>query len=52
MKKNKKGVVYSTNPNYKFEYHEDKIENNKINNQSLNIHLEKNYLKLKRLVKI
>ena len=41
MKKNKKGVVYSTNPNYKFEYHEDKIDNNNINNQSLNIHLER-----------
>ena len=41
MKKNKKGVVYSTNPNYKFEYHEDKIDNNNINNQILNIHLER-----------
>ena len=27
MKKNKKGIIYSTNPKYKFEYYEDENEN-------------------------
>ena len=41
MKKNKKGVIYSTNPNFQFEY--DDNEQKKINNneQLLTLHIDK-----------
>ena len=41
MKKNKKGVIYSTNPNFQFEYDDD--EQKKINNndQLLTLHIDK-----------
>ena len=39
MKKRKKNIVYSTNPNYQYEY-EDELENTIAkNNQNLKIHL-------------
>tara|TARA_B100000287_G_C20101801_1_gene570671 strand:+ start:165 stop:494 length:330 start_codon:yes stop_codon:yes gene_type:complete len=41
MKKNKKGVIYSTNPNFQYEYdneEQEKIANNK---QLLTLHIDK-----------
>ena len=41
MKKRKKNIVYSTNPNYQYEY-EDELENTIAkNNQNLKIHLNR-----------
>jgi translation initiation factor 1 len=41
MKKNKKGVIYSTNPNYQFEYENNNERKEFDTNQTLNIHLER-----------
>ena len=41
MKKNKQGIVYSTNPNYQFEIEQENIISLKPGEQILNLHLEK-----------
>ena len=41
MKKNKQGIVYSTNPNYQFEIEQENIISLKPEEQILNLHLEK-----------
>ena len=43
-KRNKKGIVYSTNPNFIYEEYQEEKNSNEINNkeQKLYIHLERN----------
>ena len=41
MKKNKKGVIYSTNPDFKFEYENQKTGTLSNNNQHLKICIDK-----------
>jgi len=41
MKKNKKGVIYSTNPNFHFEYDNEEQKTLANNEQLLTLHLDK-----------
>ena len=41
MKKNKKGVIYSTNPNFQFEYDNEEQKTLANNEQLLTLHLDK-----------
>tara|TARA_B100001250_G_C19049026_1_gene464964 strand:+ start:97 stop:426 length:330 start_codon:yes stop_codon:yes gene_type:complete len=42
MSKNKKGVIYSTNPNFEFEYENNQIETLENKQQNLKIYIDKN----------
>ncbi len=40
-KKNRKGVMYSTNPNFEFEYENEKLDNIENNQQNLKVCIDK-----------